>query len=165
MLQYENSANRINSLKELNDQNIKELPHNSEAEEILLGALMSENSSLERIDNGLRDFHFFVPILGRIYKAIFELIAKDQIANALTLEHYFADDSAFLENGGKNFLNRLCEGSLGSNIVKDYANLIILKVPKNFNIKKFIVEVNYKFLHIHKLNKMDIIVIENFGSS
>ena len=24
---------------------------------------------------------------------------------------------------------------------------------------------NYKFLHIHKLNKMDIIVIENYGSS
>jgi 16S rRNA G966 N2-methylase RsmD len=51
------------------------------------------------------------------------------------------------------------------NDLKDYTNLIVIKVPKNFNIKKFISDVNYKFLHIHKLNKMDILVIENYGSS
>ena len=51
------------------------------------------------------------------------------------------------------------------NDLKDFTNLIVLKVPKNFNIKTFISEVNYKFLHIHKLNKMDIIVIENYGHS
>jgi 16S rRNA G966 N2-methylase RsmD len=51
------------------------------------------------------------------------------------------------------------------NDVKDYTNLIVLKVPKNFNIKSFISDVNYKFLHIHKLNKMDILVIENYGNS
>lgn len=71
---------------------------------------------------------------------------------------YKNNDNISLFLSGINMIN-IC------NELKDYANLIILKVPKNFNIKKFIVEVNYKFLHIHKLNKMDIIVIENFGSS
>lgn len=51
------------------------------------------------------------------------------------------------------------------NDLKDYTNLIVIKVPKNFNIKKFTSDVNYKFLHIHKLNKMYILVIENYGSS
>jgi 16S rRNA G966 N2-methylase RsmD len=58
----------------------------------------------------------------------------------------------------KNIIN-IC------NDLRDYASLIVLKVPKNFNIKKFISDVNFKFLHIHKLNKMDIIVIENYGNT
>ena len=122
MVQYENTAHSLNNLKGINEYNIKDLPHNSEAEEILLGSLMTDNISLEKIENGLKDYHFFVPILGRIYKALFELIGKDQIANPLTLEHYFADDNAFIESGGKTFLNQLCEGNLGSSIVKDYSN-------------------------------------------
>ena len=146
MVQFENAARNLNNLKGFSEYNINDLPHNSEAEEILLGSLMTDNISLERIENGLKDFHFFVPILGRIYKALFELISKDQIANPLTLEHYFADDAAFIETGGKKFLNQLCEGNLGSNVVKDYANLILELYNKreliklanniNFNAKK-----------------------------
>ena len=51
------------------------------------------------------------------------------------------------------------------NELKNKSNLFVLKVPKNFNIKKFLNEIIYKFVHIHKLNKMDIIVIENYGNS
>jgi predicted RNA methylase len=71
---------------------------------------------------------------------------------------YKSNDNISLFLSGKNIIS-LC------NDLRDYTNLIIIKVPKNFNIKKFISEVNYKFLHIHKLNKMDIIVIENYGNS
>ena len=38
-------------------------PHDNEAEEILLGALISDNNSIEYIENGLSDFHFYVPCL------------------------------------------------------------------------------------------------------
>ncbi len=64
-------------------------------------------------------------MLGRIFKAVLELTNKDQIANPLTLDHYFADDNSFKEIGGKNYLHSLCEGNLGSGIVKDYAELIL----------------------------------------
>ena len=135
MVQYQNMAFSINNLKDSNELNIKELPHNSEAEEILLGSLMTDNNTLEFIENGLKDYHFFVPMLGRVYKAIYELIGRDQIANPLTLGHYFADDNAFLESGGKDFLNHLCEGNLGSNVVKDYSNLILELYNKRELIK------------------------------
>ena len=62
---------------------------------VLLGNLLSDNSAFDTIENGLSSFHFFVPIYGRIYQSICELIYKDQIANPLTLEHYFSDDEAF----------------------------------------------------------------------
>ena len=116
--------NKLNLVDSFTDKN-NALPHDNEAEEILLGALISDNNSIELIENGLSDFHFYIPMLGRIFKAVLELANKDQVANPLTLDHYFADDSSFKEIGGKNYLLSLCEGNLGSGIVKDYAELIL----------------------------------------
>ena len=117
-----NSFNTKINLLSNYTKDAQNLPHDNEAEEILLGALISDNNSIEYINNGLSDFHFYVPMLGRIFKAVLELSNKDQIANPLTLDHYFSDDMAFNEIGGKKYLLSLCEGNLGSSIVKDYAN-------------------------------------------
>ena len=128
-----------NTIKLVQDYNLNTLPHDEEAEEILLGSLLSDNSSLDLIENGLSSLHFFVPIYGRIYQSVCELVYRDQIANPLTLEHYFSDDEAFKELGGKEFLNKLCEGNLGRSIIKDYASLLkelynkreLIKLSKN----------------------------------
>ncbi len=123
-MEKNNYNNKINLLDNFTNKN-NTLPHDNEAEEILLGALISDNNSTEYIENGLSEFHFYVPMLGRIFKAVLELVNKDQIANPLTLDHYFADDASFNEIGGKKYLISLCEGNLGSGIVKDYADLIL----------------------------------------
>ncbi len=127
--------NSVSNLKNIGGYNSNELPHDVEAEEILIGSLLSDNKAIENIENGLMDFHFFVPMLGRIYKAIYELVNKDQIANPLTLEHYFSNDEAFLETGGKTFLMKLSEGNLGSSLAKDYSDLIIELFNKRELIK------------------------------
>ena len=106
---YNNKLNLVNDFT----SNKNTLPHDNEAEEILLGALISDNNSVEYIENGLSDFHFYVPMLGRIFRAVIELANKDQIANPLTLDHYFADDNSFKEIGGKAYLQSICEGNLG----------------------------------------------------
>ena len=98
-MEKNNSNNKISLVESFTNNNA--LPHDNEAEEILLGAIISDNHSVEYIENGLSDFHFNVPMLGRIFKAIIELTNKDQIANPLTLDHYFADDNPFKEIGGK----------------------------------------------------------------
>ena len=118
-----NNDNQQNTIKLVSDFNINTLPHDNEAEEVLLGSLLSDNTSLDLIENNLSDIHFFVPMYGRIYQSICELVNKDQIANPLTLEHYFAQDESFVNAGGKEFLNKLCEGNLGKSIIKYYANL------------------------------------------
>ena len=74
--------------------------------------------------------------------------------------------------GGKNYKNNNLIDLTLSNIdlsiicnnLKTKSKLIVLKVPQNFNFKKFYSNIIYKFIHIHKLNKMDIIVIENYGN-
>ena len=108
-----NNYNKLNLVDSFTNNN-QTLPHDNEAEEILLGALISDNNSVEYIENGLSDFHFYVPMLGRIFKAVLELANKDQIANPLTLDHYFADD--------KQCLNKLKEALKKSN-----SNLIDVK--------------------------------------
>lgn len=74
--------------------------------------------------------------------------------------------------GGKDYKNNdLIELNLSNidiaticNNLKTKSKLIVLKVPQNFDFKKFYSSIIYKFVHIHKLNKMDIIVIENYGN-
>ena len=141
---YNNKLNVVDSFT----NNTNTLPHDNEAEEILLGALISDNNAVEYIENGLSDFHFYVPMLGRIFKAVLELTNKDQIANPLTLDHYFADDNSFKEIGGKNYLHSLCEGNLGSGIVKDYAELIL----ELFNKRELIRIAQGIFLNSKKLD-------------
>ena len=68
-----------NTIKLVQEQSVNILPHDEEAEEVLLGSLLSDNSALDLIENGLSNFHFFVPIYGRIFQSICELINKDQI--------------------------------------------------------------------------------------
>ena len=50
---YINKLNLVDSFTRNNNT----LPHDNEAEEILLGALISDNNSVEYIENGLSDFH------------------------------------------------------------------------------------------------------------
>ena len=74
--------------------------------------------------------------------------------------------------GGKDYKNNnLIDLTLANidisvicNNLKTKSKLIVLKVPQNFDFKKFYSNIIYKFVHIHKLNKMDIIVIENYGN-
>ena len=135
---HQNSA-----IKLIQDLDLNSLPHDEEAEEVLLGSLLADNSGFDLIENGLSSSHFYVPIYGRIYQSICEMVFKDQIANPLTLEHYFSDDDAFKELGGKSFLNKLSEGNLGKSIIKDYANLLkelhnkreLIRLSKNLEME------------------------------
>ncbi|HRQ60758.1 MAG TPA: DnaB-like helicase N-terminal domain-containing protein, partial [Alphaproteobacteria bacterium] len=54
----------------------RSLPHNAEAEQGLLGALLVDNRGLEKVGDFLKPAHFFTPVHGRIYEAIVTLIDR-----------------------------------------------------------------------------------------
>ena len=54
---HQNSAIRL-----IQDPDLNSLPHDEEAEEVLLGSLLADNSGLDLIENGLSSSHFYVPI-------------------------------------------------------------------------------------------------------
>ena len=82
-------------------------PQNIEAEQALLGAILSNNQALEKVSEFLRPEHFSNPLHGRIYAACVGLIEQGRIADPITLKDFFARDSEFnaVENG--QYLDRL----------------------------------------------------------
>ena len=99
-------------------------PHNFEAEQALLGALMLHNKAYDRVSEFLRPEHFAEPGHGRIYAASVKLIERGQIANPVTLKTYLEQDNALNEIGGPEYLAQLA-GSVVSIInAGDYGRLI-----------------------------------------
>ena len=82
-------------------------PSNLEAEQALLGALLVNNEAASLVSAFLLAEHFFLPVHGRIYDAVLRMIERGQIANPVTLKHYFERDEALEEAGGGQYLARL----------------------------------------------------------
>lgn len=102
----------------------RSLPHNDEAEQALLGALLVNNEKSHVVSAFLRDDHFFQPIHGRIFEAILKLVERGQIANPVTLKHYFENDDALTDIGGAQYLARLVGSTVTIINAQDYARTI-----------------------------------------
>lgn len=82
-------------------------PHNIEAEQILLGLLLIDNTNFDRVADFLSSHHFYDPLHGRIYGSMSRLIGKGHLADPTTLKVYFEHDEALKEIGGISYLNKL----------------------------------------------------------
>ena len=87
--------------------NYRSPPSNLEAEQALLGALLVNNEAASLVSAFLLPEHFFLPVHGRIYDAVLRMVERGQIANPVTLKHYFERDEALEEAGGGQYLARL----------------------------------------------------------
>ena len=102
----------------------RELPVNFEAEQALLGALLSNNDVMERIADYLEPEHFADPAHMRIFEACKLLIDRNQLATPVTLKNYFDQREELAEVGGAQYLAKLA-GSVVSIInAGDYAKTI-----------------------------------------
>ena len=88
------------------DLEYQALPHNLEAEQALLGALLVNNGAAEKVQGFLSADHFFEPVHGRIYEAIIKLIDRGQTADPVKLKPYFKDDEALEDVGGGDYIVR-----------------------------------------------------------
>lgn len=68
------------------------LPHSYEAEQGLLGALLTNNRALERVPQDFRPEHFADPLHSKIFLAIREAVDRGHVANPVTLNRIFGDD-------------------------------------------------------------------------
>ncbi|MDP3533260.1 MAG: DnaB-like helicase N-terminal domain-containing protein, partial [Alphaproteobacteria bacterium] len=71
----------------------KILPHNLEAEQALLGAILVNNKAYEQVSEYLFADHFYHPSHQKVYEAMARLIERGQLANPTTLK-------TFLEHSG-----------------------------------------------------------------
>jgi replicative DNA helicase len=67
-------------------------PHNVEAEQALLGAILVNNEAIDRVSGFLKQAHFYDALHGRIYEAAAKLILGGKRATPITLKTFFQAD-------------------------------------------------------------------------
>ena len=94
------------------------------AEQALLGAIISNNLALEKVENFLEPKHFSSKINGLIFKTLKKLISNDQVADLNTLKIFLENDDDFIDNGGMSYLLKISENSISIINSKQYGELI-----------------------------------------
>lgn len=86
-------------------------PQNLEAEQALLGAILSNNRALEKVSEFLRPEHFASPVHGKIFGAAVSYIEQGRIADPITLKELFNKDESLKDVGGSAYLAKLAASS------------------------------------------------------
>ena len=103
----ENSQAAFSPTAEADDAAYRVQPHNIDAEQALLGAILVNNESYDRVASFLEPTHFFDALHGRIFEAAAKLITQGHLASPVTLKNFFERDAALAEIGGPQYLARL----------------------------------------------------------
>ena len=112
------------SLRDVSAAPLREPPHNLEAEQGLLGAILVNNRAYEQVGEYLAADQFADPVHGRIFEACGRLIERGQIANPVTLKPLFDQDEALKEIGGAQYLVRLAASVVTVINAEDYGRAI-----------------------------------------
>ena len=107
-------------------------PHNIEAEQALLGAILVNNEAFYRVSDFLEPQHFFEPIHQQLYELAANLIRAGKIATPVTLKTFLPSD---MDIGGLNasqYLARLAAEATTVINAADYGRTIYdLAVRRN----------------------------------
>jgi replicative DNA helicase len=100
------------------------MPHNIEAEQATLGAILVDNQAIDRVSEFLSPDHFYEPLHGRLYEAMQGLLQRGLIATPVTLKTYFEGDEALAQVGGPQYLARLAGAAVTVFDIAQYARLV-----------------------------------------
>ncbi len=100
------------------------LPHNIEAEQQLLGAILTNNELYDRVTQIIRAEHFFDPVHRRIWEIAAARIQKNALASPVTLKAFLEDDEGLKALGGPAYLARLAGAAIAAFAAKDYAQML-----------------------------------------
>lgn len=98
----------------------REAPHNFEAEQAVLGAILANNEALNHVGTTITPEDFYAAIHQRIYKAILQFHDKGLIANPVTLKHHFSGQ----EGVEDQYLARLVAAATSIINIHDYTRII-----------------------------------------
>jgi replicative DNA helicase len=100
------------------------LPHNIEAEQQLLGAILTNNELYDRVASIIRSEHFFDPVHRRIWEVAAARIQKNALASPVTLKAFLEDDEGLKALGGPGYLARLAGAAISAFAARDYAQML-----------------------------------------
>ena len=102
--------------------NSLELPHNIEAEQQLLGALIRNNDLIEKCNNTrLNGEHFYNKFHGEIYDKINKSLSSGKTANIIFLKTFFENDEEFDID---QYFEQLVINAAPGPAIEEYSSLI-----------------------------------------
>ena len=135
----ENSYNLINlnNNNNINSDNQVSMPYNLEAEQSLLGAILFDNTTLEKTMDLIKDYHLYEPLHQEIYQACLILFENNNLADPTTLKGYLKDKNPNRKIDISDYLNKLKGGVLSISNVDSYANEI-----KNCYLRRCLIRIS-----------------------
>lgn len=106
------------------EEHFRSPPQNLEAEQALLGAILSNNEASDRVSNFLTADHFSEAVHARIYEAATTLIRMGKLATPVTLKNHFENDATLKEIGGASYLGRLAASATTIINAEEYGRTI-----------------------------------------
>ncbi|MFL5236399.1 MAG: replicative DNA helicase [Rhizomicrobium sp.] len=103
----------------------RHVPYDIEIEQALLGAILVDNSAIERVSSTLRPEHFYDPMHQRIYETMHGQFEKGgMVLTPLTLNAALKADPGLIEVGGHAYLAGLAAAAPAMANVRDYARIL-----------------------------------------
>ena len=106
-------------------QNNDDTIHSVEAEQQVLGALLSNNELLDKISGFLEQHHFFESIHAEIFEKISSLVMGGHLASPVTLKESFKTHEGLKELGGIGYLVKLQGAAIMPGQTCHYANYVV----------------------------------------
>src|SRR6185369_12126166 len=105
-------SSNVTRLPGAEDVRLREPPHNFEAEQALLGAILVNNAAYQRVAEFLKPEHFADPLHGKLFDSLSKLIERGQVVSAITLKTYVEQDEDMKAVGGAVYLAQLAAASV-----------------------------------------------------
>ena len=99
-------------------------PHNIEAEQALLGAILVNNEAFYRVSDFLEPVHFFEPIHQKVYELAASLIRAGKVASPVTLKTFLPPDLDVAGLTASQYLARLAAEATTVINAEDYGRTI-----------------------------------------
>lgn len=114
-------------------------PHNIEAEKAVLGAILSDWSSLETVITTLSTEDFYVPQNKVVYSTMLELFKNGVVGDTVSIATYLREHNLTGQESGVtiSYLTSLSDASFTSANIKYYADIV-----RNFSIRRELINIS-----------------------
>ncbi|HXX04145.1 MAG TPA: replicative DNA helicase [Xanthobacteraceae bacterium] len=118
-------------------------PHNIEAEQALLGAILVNNEAFYRVSDFLEAKHFFEPIHQRIFELTGEFVRAGKVANPVTLKTFLPPDLNIAGLSLNFYLARLAAEATTIINAEDYG-----KTVKNLSVLRHLIAIGEDMVNL-----------------
>ncbi|WP_375683972.1 MULTISPECIES: replicative DNA helicase [unclassified Bartonella] len=120
----ETNVVNVSSSKKEDSPSFRQLPHNIEAEQALLGAIFINNDSLDRVSDFLKPEHFFEPLHQKIYHVLSHLIKTGKRVDPVTIKPYIQMEEKIGDITVYQYVVRLATEAVTIINAEDYGRVI-----------------------------------------